>query len=297
MKTQKKPSEKSRSRQAIEAPRQSLFLLTPEELIIIGRDTQDGPSHPRYDVRAHNSFEEPIVLGMMEFGVEEIVSVVKVGDNKYEILNGRQRTINAREANRRLREMGAPTLRVKVQIKRGSDARLANLMLLLNEHRVLDTPYGLGQKAQQRLDMGCTMAEVALFMKVTEGTVKNYISLLDLKPEIQKMVIHGEVPASKGYELAAKGEKGQKAFLERLENGSRSGPPKRTPSKTALRKLVEAGELPELVLMGLKFALGDIQLEDLPKAAPVAEEVEGPQFQVVEAPVVKSANPFLLAQG
>ena len=68
-------------------------------------------------------FEEDVVQGMMEYGVQEAIKVVKNGET-LEVVDGRQRTINAREANRRLKERGLPTITVKVFIVRGEDHRL-----------------------------------------------------------------------------------------------------------------------------------------------------------------------------
>lgn len=258
-------------KQAINAPRQNLFLVYPEDLLLIGRDTKDTPAHPRYDVRVHNQFEEDVVQGMMEYGVQECIKVVKNGD-ALEVVDGRQRTINAREANRRLEEQGAPKIRVKVIIVRGEDHRLAALTVLLNEHRVDDSAFGRGQKAQKLLDMGHPIESVAMFFKVSVATTNNYTSLLGLKPEIQGMIVEGKLPATKGYELAQKSTEAQQAFLDRKENGSRSGPPKRTPSKKDLRKLIEAGALPKLFLKGLQYALGDITEEELGKLPRVAPD-------------------------
>ena len=254
-----KKTDNSRNRQAIEAPRRSLFLMDPEELVLIGRDTKDGPNHPRYDVRVHNEPDENIVAGMVLHGVKKPITVIKVGD-RLEVVDGRQRVINAREANRRLREAGGMPIRIPVlPPEHGSDSKMFALTVLLNEHVVSDTAFGRGQKAVKMREMGYADEEIAVHFRVSQETVRNYISLLDLKPEIQKLVQAGNVAASKGYELAAKGEKAQKAFLDRKENGSRSGPPKRAPSKQALRKLVNEGALPEMFLMGLKYALGDIE--------------------------------------
>jgi ParB family chromosome partitioning protein len=247
-----------KTRQAIEAPRRSIFMIDPHALVLIGLDTKDGPSHPRYDVRVFNKFRENIVRGMLKYGIKKPISVMKVGE-RLEVVDGRQRVINAREANRRLKEAGEPVLRVPVlPPEQGTDAKMSGLMVLLNTHSISMSPYSLGQMAQTLYDRGYADEEVALHLDVTVPTVKNYVSLLSLKPEIQEMIIKDKIPASKGYELARKDEKGQKAFLTRLEKGSRSGPPKRAPSKQALRKLVDENKLPSLFLMGLKFALGDI---------------------------------------
>jgi len=264
---------KTKTRQAIDAPRRSIFLEDPENIVIIGLDTKDGPSHPRYDVRAHETFKENIVIGMMKHGVKKPISVIKV-NGRLEVVDGRQRVINAREANRRLKAAGEPPLRVPVlPPEQGTDAKMAALMAMLNTHNVEMSPLALGQMAQGLYDRGYADEEVAVYCNVSVQTVKNYVSLLGLKPEIQQMMITGKLPATKGYELARKDDKAQKAFLTRLETGSRSGPPKRRPSAEALRKLVDENKLPKLFLMGLKYALGDIEsVADLDFSTPTKAE-------------------------
>lgn len=297
------------AKQAVEAPRRTMFLVDPNEVVLIGRDTKDGPNHPRYDVRVLNDFDEAIVEGMIKFGVKKPISVIKVGD-RLEVVDGRQRVINAREANRRIIEAGGMPLRIPLlPPEQGTDSKMFGLTILLNEHVVADTPFGRGQKAQKAFEMGYSEEEIANLFRVSIGTVKNYMSLLALPNEIQQMVVGNKVAATKGYELAQKGEKAQKAFLVRLEKGSRSGPPKRTPSKQALRKLVEEGTLPEMFLQALKYALGDITLDEVrklptakaPEALPEPEPTPEPEAKgrailrvVPDEKPKKAANPFLV---
>lgn len=254
-------------KQAIDAPRQNLFLVFPEALVLIGRDTEDGPAHPRYDVRVHNEFEENVVQGMMEYGCQEAIKVVKNGD-ALEVVDGRQRTINAREANRRLKEAGLPEIRVKVVVVRGEDHRLAALTVLLNEHRIDDSAFGRGQKAQKLLDMGHPIESVAMFFKVSVTTINNYTSLLGLLPEIQAMIVEGKVAASKGYKLAQKSRDEQQAFLEG-RTGGRSNEPSakpKAPSRKVLQKILDEGQkvLSKEFLQGIQFAMGLIDEDDLP---------------------------------
>lgn len=254
-------------KQAIDAPRQNIFLVFPETLILIGRDTKDGAAHPRYDVRVHNEFEENVVQGMMDFGVQEAIKVVKNGE-ALEVVDGRQRTINAREANRRLKEKGLPEIRVKVLIVRGEDHRLAALTVLLNEHRIDDSAFGRGQKAQKLLDMGHPIEAVAMFFKVSEQTINNYTSLLGLLPEIQAMIVEGKVAASKGYKLAQKSRDEQRAFLEGRAPGRPNKPeakPK-APSRKVLQKILDEGQkvLSKEFIQGIQFAMGLIDEDALP---------------------------------
>lgn len=274
---------KKATKQAIEAPRKSLFMMDPHEIVIIGLDTDDGPGHPRYDVRCHENFVENIVLGMIEYGVKEPIQVVKV-DEHLEAVNGRQRLINLREANRRIVEHGGTPQRIPVMPpEHGSDAKMAALMGITNTHRVEMTPLSLATMAQNAYDRGFVDEEVARNLNVSIPTIKNYISLLSLKPEVQKLIAMNKIAATKGYELARKGTKAQEIFLKRRETGSRSGPPKRAPSKQALRKLVDEGQLDKMFLLGLKYALGDIaSLEDYMTHKIAIMSKDKPELRLVE---------------
>jgi ParB family chromosome partitioning protein len=99
----------TRLHQAIAGRRLNAFAVDPDNLIIIGLDTDDGPEHPLYDERVKLPLDESTVLNIMAIGVKEPVLVRKTDGNP-EVVDGRRRTMHAREANRRLRELGEKTL-------------------------------------------------------------------------------------------------------------------------------------------------------------------------------------------
>lgn len=253
------------AKQAINAPRRSIFMVSCFDLVLVGKDTDHGPEHPRYDERVHNDFDEDIVQGMMKpgIGVKLPIVVVKNDDGDLEVDDGRQRVINAREASRRLAEQGLPPLRVPcLPPEKGGDGTSAILKVMLNEHRQEDTAMGRATKAQQLVDMGYTLAEISPIFRCSENSLRNYLSLLDLLPEVQERIVNGLTPATVGYELASKGEAAQRRYLDKLQGGkteaeARPRPSKpKAPTKAQLRALAAIDSLPEDFRKGLQYALG-----------------------------------------
>jgi ParB family chromosome partitioning protein len=249
-------------------------------LVIVGRDTADGPDHPRYDSRCKKNFDEAIVTGMIEHGVKDVVKVAKanvpvtlrdgtVVQDALLVVDGRQRIINAREADRRMKESGLPGMMVPVGApEKGTDAKLNELTVMLNEHRQEDSPLGRAHKAQWFIDKGYEMAQIANLFRVTQTSIANYLSLLNLRPEIQAMIEAGELPISKGYKLARMGTKAQAAFVEASKGGGEGGDAEvetkaKAPSKADLRKLLDK-DLPADFLTGIRFALGLVDAAAVP---------------------------------
>lgn len=251
---------KSKSKQGINASRRSVFMVDCFEYVLIGRDTDHGPEHPRYDKRVHNDFDEDVVLGMLKFGVELPIIVFKNDDGELEVIDGRQRVINAREASRRLMEQGLPALRIGCLPPEKKDTTLR--MVLLNEHREPDSAIGRGLKAQQLKDMGYSLGEIAPYFRCSEDSVRNYLSLLNLLPEIQERIAKGETPATVGYKLATKGEKAQQRYLDKLNGGESEEKARpdadkpKPPTKKVLRAMLFQQQLPEDFRNGIRFALG-----------------------------------------
>ncbi len=262
------------SKQAIDANRRSIFMIAADDprLVIIGRDTNDSVNHPLYDSRCLKAFDEDIVRGMMKHGVKLALAVSKpsieitlkdgsVIDDPLCIVDGRQRLINAREADRRLKAEGLPGLRIPINSpERGVDAKLQELLVLLNEHRQEDTALGRAQKAQQFVTYGYAVEDIAPLFRCTPTTIHNYLSLLNLRPEIQALIESGKMPASTGYQLAREGAKAQAKALEKSAKGEKVKAPKpKAPSKAELRALLYHHELPPAFLRGILFALGDLK--------------------------------------
>lgn len=174
------PEAKGQKRQVVKLDGEMMY---PEDIIIIGRDTKDGPEHPNYDKRAHRDPTESMTKNIMTFGVLQAVGVRRNGD-RVECIWGRQRIINAREANKRLVAMGLDRIRIPVTFKKAEDNALLSLLIIENEHRTEDNVIVRARKALALSDRGKSLQEIADTFGKDPSTVDGWMQLLDLHPEV-----------------------------------------------------------------------------------------------------------------
>ncbi len=201
---------------AFDASRSNLYNINPDDIIIIGLDTEDGPEHPLYDERVKLPLDEALVLNIMHLGkVIEPITVRKNGQNA-EVVVGRQRVRCAREANKRLKKQGCEPVYVPSIFERGDDGRMFGFMISENEIRRADSLLIKAQKLQRYLGLGHSVEDAAVTFGVTPAAIRNWQSLLDLSKDVQKMVERGEISASAASKLAALPRDEQKAEAEKL---------------------------------------------------------------------------------
>lgn len=181
------------SKQAVEnGTRLNAFAVDPDDLIVPPK------GHPLYDPRSEDPIEERLVLAAMRLGIFTPALVVKVIENeetKLYVVDGRDRVRTAREANKRLRESGAPDdklIRVPVMVRRGKPEELFGITIAANELRRADTPIRQAKKIQKFLDFGHSEEEAALVFGVSKPTLKRRLELLSLSPEEQTKLERGE---------------------------------------------------------------------------------------------------------
>ena len=262
------------------ATRSSIFNFDPDDLVIIGLDTDDGPEHPLYDESVKEPLPESFVLNVAELGVLETVGIRKNGDVA-EVVYGRKRVRAGREANKRRRAKGLEPIRIPCQVKRGEDADMLGMVVSENEIRKQKSPMQRARFMQRMLDMGHTEESIAVHFGMTAQTVRNTVQLLDLDRSVQKMVDGGRLSATAATKLsglkreeqkteAAKllesGQKPTVAAAARAANTKKNGANGASlvaPSKRELRRVLTASDANEVELhpefvRGLRFALGDL---------------------------------------
>lgn len=122
----------------------------PDDLVII-----TDPNHALFDRRALLPFDEPMVLNLMAEGVHQSITITKdVERGQTIVVDGRRRVINAREANRRLREAGCEPLRVPAIPRRDGMATLTSAMVSTNEIRRADSPINRAEKMARMRSQG-----------------------------------------------------------------------------------------------------------------------------------------------
>lgn len=176
----------------------NLLYFEPEALYLV-----DDPAHPLYDERIYLPINEAMVRNIMVLGVIEPISVWKDPElGKTFVVEGRQRVRNSSEANRRLRELGRPLVRVPGVVKKGSASRMAEIMVSSNEITQPDTPLGRAKKMANMQERGRDEEDLALYFGCSASTVKATLALLDCTQVVQEAVEAGTVNVTQARKLA-----------------------------------------------------------------------------------------------
>lgn len=273
------------AKQALPGKRLNAFGMDPEDLVIIGLDTEDGSEHPRWDERVSLPLKEETVLNIMALGVQEAVKVVKV-DGKPEVVNGRRRTMHAREANQRLKKMGEELVLVPVMLAKGDDNLMEELGISLNAHREDDSLMTNVDKCVRMLGRnGDNVAKTANAFGVTTQTIRNWVKIAGVSSKVRKAIDDGAISASAAAKLAplpraeqdeelgkltANGKKATTRTADAAARGRQSGEEAvLAPTKRVQRKVVEAfcvSEVTELepeFIRGVRWAIGDLAPESV----------------------------------
>jgi len=208
-----------------------------------------------YDERVDFDFKEPLVLNMLyqpdPDGPPQGVLKVLLGQRnpetgKVEIIDGRQRTKAAREANRRLKKQGAEPIRLPVLLKRASSKQRTMAMLIsANEHATEDLPSDKARKAQRYIDLGRDESEVAVLLGISESTVKNRLRLLDAPAAVRNAADAGKITESDAFKLAREEpEEAKKKLGKLLEHAPRTPGKKRSKNASKAREIVGGGAAP-----------------------------------------------------
>lgn len=227
---------------SIEAPRGTHFFVEPEGLTIIGLDTKDGPEHVLYDTRNTLPLEEDRVANFAFYGVLKPVIVRKDGDRLL-VVDGRQRVRYARAANKELAKRGEELIRVPVIVKKGDDAHMFGVSRAANLHTA-DDLITTARNAQRFIDMGRDIGEVATTFGVSASTVRNWIAMLDLAPEVQAKVTAGEIGTVAAVQLAALPAAEQVATVAEVQAEAKANGKRVTSDKLATAAREKAGKAP-----------------------------------------------------
>jgi len=188
----------------------TLLMVEPESLTIVHDE-----SDPLYDERGAWPINEAMVKNIMVHGVLVPIIVRKNGES-LEVEDGRQRVINACEANRRLKKEGSHPIRVRVDVRADDDKRAMGVMVSANEQRRGDAIITKAYKMQRMLAHGMTEDEVATEFGCTTASVKNYLLLLECAKPVQDAVQKGKLSADIAKKMAKLPKKDQIEALEKL---------------------------------------------------------------------------------
>lgn len=275
--------------QAFEAKRTSVFNFDPDDLVIIGLDTEDGMEHPLYDERVKHKVPESMVKNIEIMGVLESISVTKIGDQAV-VANGRRRVMAARRANKNLRARGEEPVLVPAMLKKGDDEYLMGVLISGNEHRLDDDPITRAEKAQRLKDRGRNHAQIGDYFGVSGTAIGNWLKVLDCIPEVKNAVQAKKLSMSAAIELANLSPEKQKEALEEMlvsgkstvrdakqAGGNGSGSGSTAPKKTLARKVVEhqaaAKKLGDGFLKGVLWAIGDLETTSVKGLSEIIDDI------------------------
>jgi ParB family chromosome partitioning protein len=270
-------------------------MIYPDDLIIIGHDTRDGAEHPLYDPRMKLPPDDAMVLNIMELGVLEPILARKNGAQT-EVIDGRRRVINAREANKRLRARGEEELLVETKYKRGDDGLLFGMSVSSNEIRLDDTPMAKADKARRLIDMGKSEEYAAKIFGVSVTAIKQWLKLLDLSAYVRNKVDKAEISASAAAKFADLSHAEQKEAVDSLlkETNGKATTAKATtagkkakgsdnaydvPGKKIIKRVIANAKAAEGVLTEdevkiLRWVIGDIGPASIRGLTSLMEEAE-----------------------
>jgi ParB-like chromosome segregation protein Spo0J len=243
-------------KQAVEAPRGTHFNFDPDELTIIGLDTDDDKSHPLYDPRIGRPLDPSRINNFRMYGVIKPIRVRKNGD-KVEVVDGRGRVRYARAVKALQIAAGEETIRVPALMTKADDAHLYGISRAANIHDA-DGPMTMARNAQKMLDMGKSVAEAATTFAVTEQTIRNWTLMLDLDASVIDAMIADEISATAAGALAglpkaqqrevlaevkAEALEGTKPTVERVKRKAAEKAGKAAPTNTPKARIERATNL------------------------------------------------------
>ena len=255
----------AKSKTAFNTSRLNAFSFNPKELVLVEDETD-----PLFDPRIKMPLDDALVKNIMFQGIIEPVVITK-RDGQAIVIAGRQRVRAAREANKRLEEMGKEPLNVPCVVRRGNEADLFGVSISENENRQDDSPLGKAEKCARYLSMGKSEEEAALTFGVSKQCIQSWLKLLECSAPVRKAVEEGKIAATAALKLSPLPYKEQQetlqGLMEKTSNGKRitaRQTAKATGQKSSrmksrkeiLKKLEESGLSPNYK-KALQWVLGD----------------------------------------
>ncbi|KVU65297.1 hypothetical protein WK72_18940 [Burkholderia ubonensis] len=193
----------------------NLLDFDPDDLTLVTDET-----HPLYDERVHWPLDEAMVRNIDFQGIIQPIEVTKNPETgATEVVTGRQRVKNCREANRRRRERGEKPWLIPAFVRRiapkDRSKRLSAAIASENSIRQQETPMTRAAKMARQLGHH-TEEEVAILFGCKVATVRSTLALLDCCADVQKAVDSGKVPITHAVKLARLKPDAQRQKLRQL---------------------------------------------------------------------------------
>jgi ParB family transcriptional regulator, chromosome partitioning protein len=193
--------------------------VNPEDLTIIGLDTDDRHEHPLFDERVFLPVDENLVKNIIVYSIQQPVLVRKEA-GKTLVVDGRQRVRAARKAASTQSSQGEYSVKVPIRDVKADDKRVQGIMISTNELRQDDDVLAKAVKAQRLFDMVGDLDEVAIAFGRSKTTIKNWLLLVEADTRVHAAVKSGKVSVTAAVEVARLKRDEQKDVLESLINAA-----------------------------------------------------------------------------
>ncbi|WP_213306039.1 ParB/RepB/Spo0J family partition protein [Paraburkholderia sacchari] len=194
----------------------NLMGFDPDELVLVTDET-----HPLYDSRVHLPLDENMVRNIDYQGVIQPIEVCKnVETGAIEVVTGRQRVKNAREANRRRRERGEPIRLIQGFVRKLKPSErakaLSTAMASENAIRQQETPISRAAKMAQQVAYGRSDEELETIFGCKMVTIHASLKLLECCQAVQDAVECGSINVTHALKLADIPPAEQRAKVQEL---------------------------------------------------------------------------------
>lgn len=196
----------------------------PEDLHLVTDEKS-----PLYDPRVHNPPQDVMVRSIMAKGVKVPVIVAKNPETGLtEVVDGRQRVINAREANKQLVMEGRQPIEVRAIVTKwvGNGSELAETMVLANELRTQYKPSERAAMMQRLSDFGRSDEEIGAVCGVSAQTARSIMGVLEQPKVVRDALDAGDITQAQAKKLAKLAPDEQRAKVAELKAAGEGAKPR-----------------------------------------------------------------------
>lgn len=198
--------------------KQSMFAFDADDqrLVVV-----TDPKSKYYDERNEIKPSAEFVQSIIDRGVIQNITVKKNGD-EYIVIAGNKRVMGARVAQQILRDRGEDRIiRVPAKPTNVNDYECLATKVVENEHRVDDSPYYKGQKAQQMKDALASNEEIEKAFGAKWATIAGWITIYHSGEDVGNAVTSGEITTTQALEVARSPEEMKAAVLDKVKKVGR----------------------------------------------------------------------------
>lgn len=216
----------------------------PNDVVIIGLDTEDDATHPLFDGPSNSrDLTENGVAYAYDHGISDPIFVVRDGDRVL-VLKGRKRTKELREANAQRIAAGLTPWLLPTIIVPGSYEKNGMRRMRIVENwglRNERTHSERAREAQELLDHGeMTEEQVCDLLGIKKAQLKNHLALQNLGARATAAVDRGDLSPTAALPLTKLPVKEQN---EKLDELIAAAPPGKKPTLERVRKATGATEI------------------------------------------------------